>query len=143
MKRVVTPNRFPPGRHSSSVMDHTTPKRTAAKRTEQDRKRQVLGLRAGAGNIPTLTFGDQRSQEASGRARAKSAEQRAAHHRRVGVGAGVHHGVTGKEIGGLLRDVGTGAATHHHLDLIHIQVLETSTNTHTDTSETQPPGFLC
>lgn len=36
MKRIVMPNRLPPGRHSSSVMDHTTPKSTAAKRTGED-----------------------------------------------------------------------------------------------------------
>lgn len=36
MKRIVMPNRLPPGRHSSSVIDHTTPKSTAAKRTGED-----------------------------------------------------------------------------------------------------------
>lgn len=41
MKRIVMPNRLPPGRHSSSVIDHTTPKSTAAKRTGRDR-RQTL-----------------------------------------------------------------------------------------------------
>lgn len=30
MKSVTMPKRFPPGRHSFSVMDHTTPKSTAA-----------------------------------------------------------------------------------------------------------------
>lgn len=30
MKSVTIPKRFPPGRHSFSVMDHTTPKSTAA-----------------------------------------------------------------------------------------------------------------
>ena len=36
MKRTVMPNRFPPGRHSSSVTDQTTPKSTAARRTGED-----------------------------------------------------------------------------------------------------------
>lgn len=36
MKRLVTPKRLPPGRHSFSVMDHTAPKSTAAKRAAVD-----------------------------------------------------------------------------------------------------------
>lgn len=130
MKSVVTPKRLPPGRHSSSVMDHTTPKRTAAKRTEEDAKHQAADesntpeTRTGTGNVPPLTFGDERSQEASGRTRTEPAQQGAAHHRRVGVGASIHHWVSGKKIGGLLCDIGTGAAPHDNLDLIHIQVLE-------------------
>lgn len=77
-------------------------------------------------NAPPLTFGDQRSQEASRGTRTEPAKQGAAHHRRVGVGAGVHHRVSGNEIGGLLCDIGTGAAPHYDLDLIHVQVLEIS-----------------
>lgn len=42
MKRVVTPKRLPPGRHSFSVMDHTAPKRTATKRTEEDTNIRLL-----------------------------------------------------------------------------------------------------
>lgn len=38
MKSTVMPNRFPPGRHSFSVMDHTTPKSTPAKRTGENRE---------------------------------------------------------------------------------------------------------
>lgn len=36
MKRLVMPKRLPPGRHSSSVIDHTAPKSTAAKRAAVD-----------------------------------------------------------------------------------------------------------
>lgn len=75
-----------------------------------------------------LTFGDEGSQEAPRRTRTEPAKQGTAHHRRVGVGAGVHHWVSGDEIGGLLRDIRTGAAAHYNLDLIHIQVLEINKN---------------
>lgn len=132
MKRIVTPKRLPPGRHSSSVMDHTTPKRTAAKRTDEDKKNPfTYGYHrmatTRAENIPPPTFGDEGSQKASRRARTESAKQGAAHHRRVGVGASIHHWVSGDKIGGLLCDIGTGATPHDNLDLIHVQVLEIST----------------
>lgn len=132
MKRVVTPKRLPPGRHSFSVMDHTAPKRTATKRTEEDTNIRLLmdpthrRLEPELKNIPSLTFGDERSQEASRRTRTESAKQGAAHHWWVGVGASIHHWVSGDKIGGLLCDIGTGAAPHYNLDLIHIQVLEIS-----------------
>ena len=70
------------------------------------------------------TFSDQRGQQAPGGAGADLAEQRAAHHGGVRVGAGVDHGVAGQEVGGLLGDVGGGAAAHHHLDLVDVEVLE-------------------
>lgn len=38
IKRTVMPNRFPFGRHSSPVMDQTTPKSTAARRTKETEK---------------------------------------------------------------------------------------------------------
>lgn len=86
----------------------------------------TASTRTWAENIPSLTFGDERSQEASRRTRTESAKQGAAHHWRVGVGASIHHWVSGDKIGGLLCDIGTGAAPHYNLDLIHIQVLEIS-----------------
>lgn len=132
MKSVVTPKRLPPGRHSSSVMDHTAPKRTAVKRTEEDANIRPLmnptHLRPEPelDTTPPLTFGDERSQEASRRTWTEPAQQGAAHHRWVGVGASIHHWVSGNKIGGLLCDIGTGAAPHHNLDLIHIQLLKIS-----------------
>lgn len=42
MKRLVTPKRFPPGRHSFSVMDHTAPKSTAAKRAAVNTELRLL-----------------------------------------------------------------------------------------------------
>lgn len=149
MKRIVTPKRLPPGRHSSSVMDHTTPKRTAAKRTDGDnnKKKQPRHrwLPSHLTNIPPPTFGDEGSQKASRRARTESAKQGAAHHRRVGVGASIHHWVSGDKIGGLLCDVGTGATPHDNLDLIHVQVLEISrqhAGANND-ANTQKQRYLC
>lgn len=42
MKRLVTPKRLPPGRHSFSVMDHTAPKSTAAKRAAVNNELRLL-----------------------------------------------------------------------------------------------------
>lgn len=41
MKSTVMPNRFPPGRHSFSVMDHTTPNSTNAMRTGKEERSEV------------------------------------------------------------------------------------------------------
>lgn len=42
MKMLVMPKRLPPGRHSFSVMDHTAPKSTAAKRTAVNTEFRLL-----------------------------------------------------------------------------------------------------
>ena len=73
---------------------------------------------------PILTFGNEGSQKASWWTWAKSLEQRAADHWWVCVGACIHHRVSRNKIGGLLGDIWSGAAPYHHLDLVHIQVLE-------------------
>lgn len=71
-----------------------------------------------------LTFSNERGQKASWWTWAKPAEQRAADHWRVCVSASIHLRVSRNKVGGLLCDIWTGAAPHHHLDLVHVQVLE-------------------
>ncbi len=71
-----------------------------------------------------LTFSNERGQKASWWAWAKLAEQGAADHWWVCVGASIGHRVFGNKIGGLLRHIWSGAAPYNHLDLVHIQVLE-------------------
>lgn len=68
-------------------------------------------------------------------------EQGAADHWRVCVGASIHHRVSRNKIGGLLRDIWSGAAPYHHLDLVHIKVLEKEDqNMHKNRSVITLPG---
>lgn len=67
-----------------------------------------------------FTFCNERGQKPSGGTGAKSVQQGAADNWRVCVGAGIHHRVAWKKIGGFLSDIWCGAAPYHHLDLVHI-----------------------
>ena len=46
IKSTVMPNRFPPGRHSFSVIDHTAAKSTAANSTEEGKTKDESALTA-------------------------------------------------------------------------------------------------